>query len=89
MASQPVPKPSKLVLEIPAELRESLQLQETETHYAVRTFSGATLLRLKAEIEYPWQLLEGILDDGRDTSEERHREREWELAHEECKFGLK
>jgi hypothetical protein len=74
-------------LVIPADLSELLQLHETDTHYAVRTYSGATLLRPKADILYPWQLLEGVLDDGRDTTEERSRERKLELAREQRKFG--
>lgn len=87
MASQPIPKPQRPEIDISASTREFLQLKETETHYAVRTLSGATLLRPKSEIRFSWELLEGILDDGKDTSEERRRERDWELAHDERKFG--
>ena len=74
---------------IPSELSELLHLQETPTHYAVRTLSGATLIRTKTVIHYPWQLLEGILDDGKNTSEERRFERERELSHDEAKFGTR
>lgn len=87
MASEPVVRPFGQHLAIPADLCEFLHLQETETHYAVRTLSGATLMRPKSEIEYPWELMMGIMDDGKDTTEEKRREREWELAHDERKFG--
>ena len=86
MASQPVPEP-KPVLIVPQQLRELLELRETDTHYTVKTFSGATLLFEKAKVEYPWQLMCGILDDGKDTGEEKRHERDWELAHDERKFG--
>jgi hypothetical protein len=87
MATEATVRPASQALAIPTDLRELLQLHETDTHYAVRTFSGATLLRPKAGILYPWQLLEGVLDDGRDTSEERRQERELELARDQRKFG--
>jgi bifunctional DNA-binding transcriptional regulator/antitoxin component of YhaV-PrlF toxin-antitoxin module len=89
MATDPVVRPVEKQIVVPADLRELLKLQETDTHYAVHTLSGATLLRSKAEIQYPWQLLEGVLDDGKDTSEERRREREQELSHDQQKFGRK
>ncbi len=89
MASQPITNPQSRPLEIPAELRQSLHLRETETHYLVQTLSGATIFFAKSEIEYPSELTCGILDDRKDTGEERRREREWELAHDERKFGAK
>jgi len=76
-------------MEIPSELSALLHLQETPTHYAVRTLSGATLIRPKTIIHYPWQLLQGILDDGKNTSEECRFERERELSHDEAKFGTR
>lgn len=76
-------------LEIPRDLGALLHLQETPTHYAVQTLSGATLIRPKSVIQYPWQLLEGILDDGKNTSEEQKFEREHELKHDEAKFGTR
>jgi hypothetical protein len=85
MATEARVRPASSTLAIPSDLRELLDLHETETHYTVRTSSGATLLRSKSDILYPWQLLEGVLDDGRDTSEERKRERETELARERLK----
>jgi hypothetical protein len=87
MATEATVRPAGHALEVPSDLRELLQLHETDTHYVVRTFSGATLLRSKADILYPWQLLEGVLDDGRDTTEERRQERELELARDQRKFG--
>jgi len=79
--------PSAHTLEVPEDMRSLLDLRETATHYIVRTLSGATILRLKSEIRYPWQLLRGIADNGTDTTEERAREREWELAHDQRKYG--
>ena len=87
MASRPAVLHPRLPLEIPSKLRELLKLGETETHYSVQTLSGATLLFSKGAIQYPRELPCGILDDGKDTTEERRREREWELAHDERKFG--
>jgi hypothetical protein len=87
MASQPVTA-SQPTIEIPGDLRELLQLHETGTDYCVTTLSGATLIRPKAEIRYAWQLLEGILDDGKDTTEERQLEREREFAHDARMLGL-
>ncbi len=73
-------------LEVPEDLRDLLALRETPTHYVVKTLSGASLLRLKSEIHFPWQLLRGVLDNGTDTTEERVRERKWELAHDQRKY---
>ncbi len=72
-------------MEIAVNLRNLLHLQETPPHYAVKTFSGATLLRPKSEIQYAWQLLQGILDDGEDSTDLKRRERDLELAHDERK----
>jgi hypothetical protein len=87
LATEATVRPAGQALAIPTDLCELLQLHETDTHFAVRTFSGATLLRPKADILYPWQLLEGVLDDGRDTTEERRQERELELARDQRKYG--
>jgi hypothetical protein len=87
MATEATVRPASQALAIPPDLCELLQIHETDTHYVVRAFSGATLLRSKADILYPWQLLEGVLDDGRDTTEELRQERELELARDQRKFG--
>ena len=80
-----VPVPPKL--EIPVDLRELLHIQETPMHYAVRTLSGSIRIHPKASTHYTWQLLEGIMDDGKSTSDERKLERERELARDEVMFG--
>lgn len=87
MATEPVVRPTGKLVGISEGLRDLLHLTETETHYAVRTLSGATLMRPKTEIAYEWQLLRGIMDDGKDTDVERRVEREFEIAHDERKFG--
>jgi hypothetical protein len=69
-------------LDVPNALRDLLQLSESGSDYVVRTMSGARLSKPKSEVKYVWQLLSGILDDGRDTTEERRIERERELAGE-------
>ncbi len=89
MASQPVLNPIESPPTIPKTLRELLNLRETDTHYAVQTFSGATLFRPKAEVAFAWELLEGVYDDGKDTSGDQRRERESELAHDDEKYGVK
>jgi hypothetical protein len=57
---------------------------------------GASLELVPRETEAPekpkgdWRALEGILaDDGIDTTEWKRQQREWELAHDERKFGTK
>lgn len=80
-------EPQLQMSDIPEAIRSSLQVQETPTEYLVRTFSGATMRFPRAGVHYWWQLMSGVWDNGTDPAEERRREREWELAHDERKFG--
>lgn len=87
MATEPVVRAAERAVEIPEDLRSLLDLRETPTHYMLRTLSGATLIRLKSTIRHPWDLLSGIMDDGKDTTEERGLEREREWSHDERTLG--
>jgi hypothetical protein len=88
MASDANIPPAQLQLEIPDSLREFLRMEETPTHFAVRTLSGSKRLWPKLNVQYPWQLLRGIMDDQKNTSEERKRERNFELSIDERKLGV-
>jgi len=88
MATAAQTPPAMESILIPDDLREFLKLRETDTDYVVQTLSGATLLRPKSEILYPWQLLQGIWDNGSDTTQQRQNEREWELKHDERRSGI-
>ena len=85
MATDPMIRETSQTLIIPHDLRALLHLRETPTHYAVQTLSGATLLRAKSTVQHPWDLLSGIMDDGKDTTEERRVEREREWSQDEPK----
>jgi len=86
MASEPVLRTFCTGIDIPPQLRESLRLRETDAEYSIRTLSGKVITRSKSDIRYPWQLLSGILDDQKDTTDERRRDREYELSHDERKL---
>lgn len=86
-------------LESDEDLRESLDLS-VGTRFVVLS-SGPTQLVLqrqelsRKETSSPgdhmgaWASLRGILaGDGVDTTEQKTQEREWELAHDERKFGV-
>ena len=87
MTAQPVVLPSAPAIEIDNDLREFLHLRETSTHYITQSFAGVTIEHPKAEIKYPWELLQGILAGGPDPIEALKSEREWERAHDAEKFG--
>ncbi len=88
MASGPFIRQEQSSVLITDDLRALLDLRESDTHYLVRTLSGATLMRRKSDVRFAWELLEGIMDDGVSTSEDLKRERDWEFAHDGRKFGV-
>jgi hypothetical protein len=82
MAAHPVFYPSAGELEIGDDLRKLLHLRETETHYITESFAGVTIEHPKSTVQYPWQLLGGILVGGRDPNAELEAEKQRELVDE-------
>ena len=87
MATGTVLLPHLTLQEIPDEVRTFLDLKETPDAFDVKTLSGARLLRPKRKVYFPWQLLQGVWDDGIDTADERRANRRSELEQGERKFG--
>ena len=73
-------------VEIPAEFQSDPRFQNG----AILELVPVTPDEISAESKGDWRRLDGIFaDEAFDTTEWKQREREWELAHDERKFGTK
>jgi hypothetical protein len=95
MASYPILIVGDGVIELSEELRADPHFKKGTRLELVSSTDSAIVFRPQiAETGVTpissddWRSLEGILaDDGIDTTEWKKQEREWELAHDERKFG--
>jgi len=91
VATQPVLIVGDGVIEIPEELREDPRLQKGSKLRLVS--SGESALIVDATVgkaKADWRSLEGILAGAEgDATAWKQENREWELAHDERKFGNK
>lgn len=98
MATQSVLTFADGKLEIPLEVQEKMRLQNGAQFRLVSASNGQLIVAPIEPQESPewkwepndrWQSLQGILSDHpeHDTTAAKKAEREWELAHDERKFG--
>jgi hypothetical protein len=91
MAAHPILIVGNGVIEIPEELREDPRLQKGSRLRLVS--SGDATLIAEAPVskaKADWRSLEGILAGAEgDATVWKQENREWELAHDERKFGSK
>ena len=85
MAAYPVVVVGDGVIEIPEEFRDDPRFQKGAALELVPIQTSSTTGEGSRK---DWRLLEGILADPNfDATEWKRQEREWELAHDERKFG--
>jgi predicted alpha/beta hydrolase family esterase len=87
MAAQPALFPSAGELEISLELKKLLHFRETETHYITESLAGVTIEHPKSSVQYPWQLLGGVLVGGPDPNATLETDKQDELANEDRLSG--
>jgi hypothetical protein len=87
MAAQPVTLPSAEEFEISSDLRKLLHFQETKTHYLTKSLAGVTIEHPKGSVQYPWQLLGGVLAGGHDPNAVLEADKQLELADEAQSSG--
>lgn len=90
MASQPVLTVDNGALQLPEELLSDSHFQNgTKLQLVSVTDDAISFKRLTVKhVLAAWESLQGILaEEGMDATEWKRREREWELAHDERKFG--
>ena len=75
----------ELLQKLPESFRGDPRFQKGSTLELVPVAKTESLLE---EPKGDWHRLDGLLEDGEfDTTEWKRQEREWELAHDERKFG--
>jgi hypothetical protein len=96
MASNPILVVGDGIIELSEELRSDPHFKKGTRLELVSSTDSAIVFRPrnvdvgeKRASPDDWRSLQGILaDDGVDTTEWKKQDREWELAHDERKFGI-
>ena len=85
MAAHPIVVVGDGVIEIPEELRDDPRFQKGAALELVPVEPSTSI----GEVSHKdWRMLEGILSNSEfDATDWKRQEREWELAHDERKFG--